>query len=139
MSNYEPSITKQTPYPTEIDTPSHHCLSHLPNPTPSHHISSIRLPECVRNEGCFVNKFPTAIIYLDFEAIMTAHKLIKKRCFRQSCLFSDWIGRRPFSEIIIADNEMAVATTLGREQRSKPTCFFTCGETGILYASHFLR
>ena len=29
-------------------------LSHLPNPSPSHHLSSIRLPKCIRNEGCFI-------------------------------------------------------------------------------------
>ena len=29
-------------------------LSHLPNPTPSHQVSSIRLPKCIRNEGCFI-------------------------------------------------------------------------------------
>ena len=29
-------------------------LSHLPNPTPSHHLSCMRLPKCVRNEGCFI-------------------------------------------------------------------------------------
>ena len=28
-------------------------LSHLPNRTPSHHLSSIRFPKCIRNEGCF--------------------------------------------------------------------------------------
>ena len=28
-------------------------LSHLPNPSPSHHLSFICLPKCVRNEGCF--------------------------------------------------------------------------------------
>ena len=27
-------------------------LSHLPYPTHSHHLSSIRFPKCVRNEGC---------------------------------------------------------------------------------------
>ena len=29
-------------------------LSYLPNPTPSHHLSSISLPKCIRNEGCFI-------------------------------------------------------------------------------------
>ena len=29
-------------------------LSHLPNPTPSHHLSCMRLAKCVRNEGCFI-------------------------------------------------------------------------------------
>ena len=49
----------------------------------------------------FFNKFSTLIIYLNFEAIMTTHKLKKKRSYRQSYLFSDWIGRRPFRKIII--------------------------------------
>ena len=31
-------------------------LSHLTNLTLSHHLSSIRLPECVRNERCFFCK-----------------------------------------------------------------------------------
>ena len=26
------------------------CLSHLPNPTPSHHLSSIRLPKCIMRD-----------------------------------------------------------------------------------------
>ena len=39
--------TKVTPIATTV------YLSHLPNPTPSHHLSSIRLPKCIRNEGCF--------------------------------------------------------------------------------------
>ena len=29
-------------------------ISHLPNPTPSHCLSSIRLPKCLRNEKCFI-------------------------------------------------------------------------------------
>ena len=28
-------------------------LSHLPDPTPTHHLSSIRLPKCIRNERRF--------------------------------------------------------------------------------------
>ena len=28
-------------------------LSHLRNPTPSHHLSSVSLPKCIRNERCF--------------------------------------------------------------------------------------
>ena len=95
----------------EYNTPSNHCLSHLPNPTPSHHLSSIRLPKCIRNEGCFINKFSPLIIYLDFKATMATHKLKKKLSYRQSCLFSVWIVFQPSSEIIIADNKMAVATT----------------------------
>ena len=52
ISNYHPSITKRT---ADINTPSHHCLSiHLPNPTPSHCLSSIRLSKCMRNEGCSI-------------------------------------------------------------------------------------
>ena len=117
MPNYHFSITKQTPQPTESDTPCHHCLPITPTqPYPSHHLSSIRLPKCIRNEGCFINKFSPLIIYLDFEATMTTHKLIKKRSYCKSCLFSDWIGHQPFSEIIITNNKMAVATTSGREQ-----------------------
>ena len=42
--NYHPSITKRTAYPTEINTPSHHCLS----------ITPTRLPKCVKNEGSFL-------------------------------------------------------------------------------------
>ena len=84
-------------------------LSHLPNPTSSHYLSSIRLLKCIRNEACFINKFSPLIIYLDFKATMTTHKLIKKCSYRQSCHFSDWIGLQPFSDIIIADNKMAVA------------------------------
>ena len=84
-------------------------LSHLPNPTSSHYLSSIRLLKCIRNEACFINRFSPLIIYLDFKATMTTHKLIKKCSYRQSCHFSDWIGLQPFSDIIIADNKMAVA------------------------------
>ena len=29
-------------------------LSHLSNPTPSHHLSSIHLPKCMKNDGCFM-------------------------------------------------------------------------------------
>ena len=29
-------------------------LSQLPNPSPSHHLSSICLPECLQNKGCFI-------------------------------------------------------------------------------------
>ena len=29
-------------------------LSHLHNPAHSHHLSCIRLPKCIRNEGCFI-------------------------------------------------------------------------------------
>ena len=29
-------------------------LSHLPNPTPSHHLSSMRLPKYIKNERCFI-------------------------------------------------------------------------------------
>ena len=29
-------------------------LSHLPNPSRSHHLSSIHFPKCIRNEGCFI-------------------------------------------------------------------------------------
>ena len=29
-------------------------LSQLPNPTPSNHLYSNRLPKCIRNEGCFI-------------------------------------------------------------------------------------
>ena len=39
---------KLTPITTTI------YLSHLPYPTHSHHLSSIRLPKCIRNEGCFI-------------------------------------------------------------------------------------
>ena len=84
-------------------------LSHLPNPNLSHQLPSIRLPKFVRNGGCFINKFSHLIIYLDFEASMTTHELITKRSYRQNCLFSDWVGLWPFSEIIIADNKMVVA------------------------------
>ena len=87
-------------------------LSHQPNSISSHHLSSIRLPKCKRNEGCFINKISPLNIYLDFEATMATHKLIKKRSYSQSFLFSDWIGLQPFSEIIIADNKMAIATHL---------------------------
>ena len=85
------------------------CLSHLPNPTSSHYLSSIRLLKCIRIEACFINKFSPLIIYLDFKATMTTHKLIKKCSYRQSWNFSDWVGLQPFSDIIIADNKMAVA------------------------------
>ena len=30
------------------------CLLHLPNPTTSHRVSSVRLPKCIRNEECFI-------------------------------------------------------------------------------------
>ena len=29
-------------------------LSQLPRPTPSHNLSSNRLPKCIRNKGCFI-------------------------------------------------------------------------------------
>ena len=29
-------------------------ISHVLNRTTSHHLSSIRLPKCIRNEGCFI-------------------------------------------------------------------------------------
>ena len=74
-------------------------LSQLPNPTPSHHLSSIRLAKCIRNEGCFINKFSPLIIYLDFEVKLTTHK-------PSSRLFSDWIDLRSLSEISIADNKI---------------------------------
>ena len=83
------------------------------------------------------SKFSPLIIYLDLEAIMTTHKVIKKLSYRQICLISDCFGLQPFSEIIIEDNKMAVASTSGREQRSRLTCFITCGETGTLYISFF--
>ena len=30
-------------------------MSHLPNPTPSHRLSSIRLRKCIKNERCFIS------------------------------------------------------------------------------------
>ena len=45
----------------------------------------------------------------------TTHKLIKKRSYRQNCLISGWFGLRPFSEIIDANNEMAVAIHLSEK------------------------
>ena len=59
-----------------------------------------------------INKFSPLIIYLDFEATMTTHKLIKKHSYRQSCLISDWFGLRQFSEIMNPENKMAVAIHL---------------------------
>ena len=54
-SNYHPSITKRTAWPTDSDTPSHHCLSIIPtNPRPRHCLSSIRLLKCIRNDVCFI-------------------------------------------------------------------------------------
>ena len=87
-------------------------LSHLPNLTPSHCLSSIRLSKCIRNEGCFIYKSSPLIIYFDFKATITTRKLIKKRSYRQSCLFSDSIGRQPFIETIILDNKTTVAIPL---------------------------
>ena len=49
-----------------------------------------------------INKLSPLNIYLDFEATMTTHKLVKKRSYRQSCLISDWLGLRLFCEIINA-------------------------------------
>ena len=40
-------LPKVTPIATTV------YLSHLPNPTSSHHLCSLRLPKCIRNEGCF--------------------------------------------------------------------------------------
>ena len=62
-----------------------------------------------------LKKLSPLIIYLDFEATMTTHKLIKKRSYRQNCLISGWFGLRPFSEIIDANNEMAVAIHLSEK------------------------
>ena len=93
ISNYQHSITKKRlnqlrlkPLATNV------YLSQLPNPTPSHHLSSIHLAKCIRNEGCFINKFSPLIIYLP-------HK-------PSSRLFSDWIDLRSLSEISIADNKI---------------------------------
>ena len=99
-------------------------LSHPPTPTPSHHLSSDRLPKCIKNKRCVINKLSPLIIYLDFEVTMTIHKLIKKRSYHQNCLLSDWSGLQPFSETIIADNKMAVAKHLRGWQKSKPTFFY---------------
>ena len=54
ISNYHPPITKRTAEPSEIKTNYHlYYLSHLPNPTPSHHLSSSCFSKYIRNEGCF--------------------------------------------------------------------------------------
>ena len=39
-------------------------LSHQTNPISSHHLFSIRLPKCKRNEACFINKISPLNIYL---------------------------------------------------------------------------
>ena len=56
-----------------------------------------------------INKFSPLIVYLEIEATMTTHKLIKKRSYHQSCPISDWFGSQPFSEIMNLGNKMAVA------------------------------
>ena len=47
---------------------------------------------------------------------MTTHKLVKKPSYRQSCLFSDWIGFQPFSEIIICIKMVVVIYLTDRER-----------------------
>ena len=85
-----------------------------------------------------INKFSPLIIYLDFEASMTTHKLIKKHSYRQSCLISNWFGLRPFSEIIDADKKMAVAICL-RESKGLTQLVSLHAVRLEHYASQFLR
>ena len=57
---------------------------------------------------------------MEFETTMTTHKLVKKRGYRQSCLFSDWIGFQPFSENIICINMVVVIYLTERQiQRAR--------------------
>ena len=59
-----------------------------------------------------INKSSPLIIYLDFEATTTTHKLIKKRSYRHCCYISDLFGLRQFSEIMKPENKMTVAIHL---------------------------
>ena len=65
----------------------------------------------------FFNRFSPLIIYLDFEAAMMIHKLIKKRNYRQSYLSSDCIDLQPFSEIIFADKKMVAVIHLREKEK----------------------
>ena len=86
----------------------------------------------------YINKFSPLIIYLDFEATMTTHKLTKKQRYRQSCLISGCFGLRPFSEIINAGNDGGGHSPQGESKDLNQLASLRAVRLEH-YASHFLR